>query len=141
MKKYKQKPFLIFYCFPTHFSHPGNPQPAPINKYKAINTTNAITKFHRMFFHHRCLFNAVERCLNAKAAVFRESVFSTRISIRSPRSRMRSMFWCITFFTVSNSPWTREVMLVDGAEEEWKSENGDAKSRALTEFYKYIIHK
>ncbi len=62
------------------------------------------TYMSRMFRHHNCCFSCRAWRLNLNASPCRASVLSTSSSIFSPRSRTRSIFWTMTFFTCMLAP-------------------------------------
>lgn len=63
----------------------GKPQTPQIRKYIPIARIHTVIIINLAFFHHMARFKAVLRFLKAKAAWFKSSVRSTRLSILSPR--------------------------------------------------------
>lgn len=99
----KKSLFLVYCLCPTHFPHAGSPHPIPINIYSKKITTITIIIINLVFFHHIRLRNPRLRILKSCALPPSRSVLSTSKSMRSPRSRTRSVFSVMMSRTLSIS--------------------------------------
>lgn len=102
-KSKKNKRHVFNPLHQKHLPQAGRPHPMPTNKYTKKITTTTRRAINLTFFHHILLRSP--RLLIRKSCAFppNRSVLSTSRSMRSPRSRTRSIFSVMISRTLSIS--------------------------------------